>query len=288
MLRVLLFVVLLAVNGVLAAVQFGWLTWHNIVPARAREPARLGQQLQPGKIVLTQATLTGGPAVSTAGANGTTGAVAPASGAAAVAANGTTADNASAATAAFSAAGPSVVASGAAADAMAATASAAALVCLDVGPFSANDAPQAKGLLLASLPTGQGDMQTLTLDKRYWIHMDPVQNKAAADKQIAQLRAAGVTEYFLVNNEGAAGLVVSLGLFNDRERAQRLMANAQKKGLTPILDERPNARSRVVYRIAGLNATLAAQVRSLVAQQWTARVVSNCPAPTGSPPATAH
>jgi len=119
------------------------------------------------------------------------------------------------------------------------------------------------------------------------VHLDPVPNKAAADKQIALLRSAGVTEYFVLNGDGS-NLVVSLGLFNDRERAVRLMATAQKKGITPQLSERPNAKSRIVYRIAGINANAASQLRGVVTQQWSAQLVKACPAPVGSPPALAH
>lgn len=158
-----------------------------------------------------------------------------------------------------------------------------ASICLDVGPFAASDAQQARGLLLAALPSGQGDIQSVALDKRYWVHLDPVPNKAAADKQVAQLRAAGVTEYFLLNGEGST-LVVSLGLFNDKERAVRLMTAAQKRGITPQLSERPNAKSRIVYRIVGINANTAAQIRGVVTQQWTAQWVRACPTPAGSAP----
>ncbi len=98
------------------------------------------------------------------------------------------------------------------------------------------------------------------------------------------MRAAGVTEYFLLNDDGS-NVVVSLGLFNDRERAVRLMAAAQKKGLTPQLSERPNARSRIIYRIAGINGNAATQLRGVVTQQWSAQMVRACPAPAGSPPA---
>lgn len=112
-------------------------------------------------------------------------------------------------------------------------------------------------------------------------------NKAAVDKQVALLRSVGVTEYSLLNGDGS-NLVVSLGLFNDRERAVRLMAMAQKKGITPQLSERPNAKSRIVYRIGGINANAAAQIRGVVTQQWSAQLVKACPAPTGSPPAGTH
>jgi cell division septation protein DedD len=175
----------------------------------------------------------------------------------------------------------------AASQAPAAAVAVTASTCLDVGPFAAADAQQARGLLLAALPAGQGDIQSISVDKRYWVHLDAVPNKAAADKQVAQLRAAGVTEYFLVNDEGST-LVVSLGLFNDKDRATRLMAAAQKKGLTPQLSERPNARSRIIYRIAGINANAATQVRGVVTQQWSAQLVKACPTPAGSPPAGVH
>ncbi|VVE60407.1 SPOR domain-containing protein [Pandoraea anapnoica] len=283
MLRALLLVMFLAANAAFAAVQLGWLKWRDVLPETGREPARVKTQLDPTHIRLTGADISGGaPArasavVAEAPDNASGNAASPDAAASSAAAT--------AATQAVAAATPSVVASDAStaqAAAVAATSS-----CLDIGPFAANDAQQARGLLLAALPAGQGDIQSVAVDKRYWVHLDPAPNKAAADKQVAQLRSAGVTEYFLLNDEGS-NIVVSLGLFNDKDRATRLMATAQKKGLTPQLSERPNAKSRIIYRIAGINANAATQVRGVVTQQWSAQLVKACPAPAGSPPAGVH
>ncbi|MGC7404613.1 SPOR domain-containing protein [Pandoraea pneumonica] len=317
MLRALLLILFLAANAALAAVQFGWLKWRDILPTTGREPTRVSQQLEPGRIRLDGAQISGetvvaaakpgrnagGPDASTTdganGANGANGADGAngtskasdgvgdsglgSSGAAPASAAEATASQALAATAPAAVSSDAATASAATAAAQAAAAS----TCLDVGPFAANDAQQARGLLLAAMPSGQGDMQSLAIDKRYWVHLDPVPNKAAADKQIALLRSAGVTEYFVLNGDGS-NLVVSLGLFNDRERAVRLMATAQKKGITPQLSERPNAKSRIVYRIAGINANAASQLRGVVTQQWSAQLVKACPAPAGSPPVVVH
>lgn len=289
MLRALLLAVLLAANAALAAVQFGWLKWRDLLATSGREPMRVAQQIEPAKIRLLGAQLSE-PVADAASPTfdareGTASlAVAPSS---ASSASGTSGVAVSAASQAVAAAAPGATsAESTATQASAASSAAAAAVataCLDIGPFSANDAPQARGLLLAALPSGQGDIQSIAVDKRYWVHLDAVPNKAAADKQVAQLRAAGVTEYFLLNDDGS-NVVVSLGLFNDRERAVRLMAAAQKKGLTPQLSERPNARSRIIYRIAGINGNAATQVRGVVTQQWSAQMVRACPAPAGSPP----
>ncbi|VVD82481.1 SPOR domain-containing protein [Pandoraea morbifera] len=289
MLRALLLAVLLAANAALAAVQFGWLKWRDLLATSGREPMRVAQQIEPAKIRLLGAQLSepvadaASPTVDAREGTASL-AVAPSS---ASSASGTSGVAVSAASQAVAAAAPGATsAESTATQASAASSAAAAAVataCLDIGPFSANDAPQARGLLLAALPSGQGDIQSIAVDKRYWVHLDAVPNKAAADKQVAQLRAAGVTEYFLLNDDGS-NVVVSLGLFNDRERAVRLMAAAQKKGLTPQLSERPNARSRIIYRIAGINGNAATQVRGVVTQQWSAQMVRACPAPAGSPP----
>ncbi|VVE86461.1 SPOR domain-containing protein [Pandoraea bronchicola] len=308
MLRALLLVMFLAANAALAAVQLGWLKWRDVMPATGREPARVEKQLEPENIRLTGVEVSGQASAATAvsrdaapgGASGGSGGSGvgntgahddgqrvtggqQASAAAALAA--TTAATTAATNQAVAAKAPSAVSSDASASQTAAAA--AAPICLDIGPFASNDAQQARGLLLAALPAGQGDIQSVALDKRYWVHLGPVPNKAAADKQVAQLRSAGVTEYFLLNDDGS-NLVVSLGLFNDRERAVRLMAAAQKKGITPQLSERPNVKSRIVYRIAGINANAAAQVRGVVTQQWSAQLVRTCPSPAGSPPEGTH
>lgn len=277
MLRALLLVMFLAANAALAAVQFGWLKWRDVLPETGREPARIKTQLDPGHIRLTSVEISGQSPVSASSSAAET----PTASDTLSNANDASALSA-AASQAVAAATPGAVSSDSGASQ--AAAAVAASICLDIGPFAATDAQQARGLLLAALPAGQGDIQSVALDKRYWVHLDPVPNKAAADKQVAQLRAAGVTEYFLVNDDNGK-LVVSLGLFNDKDRATRLMTAAQKKSITPQLSERPNAKSRIIYRIAGINANAATQVRGVVTQQWSAQLVRTCPAPAGSPPA---
>ncbi|AJC20827.1 SPOR domain-containing protein [Pandoraea pulmonicola] len=299
MLRALLLLMFIVANAALAAVQFGWLKWRDVLPATGREPARLTTQLEPGRIRLTRAEISaplpasGASAVLDSGGASQTAAASNDGPAREADASRSSASAAvAAASQAVAATTPNAVSSAVSSDATAAQsasqaaatmAATAASTCLDIGPFASNDAPQARGLLLAALPAGQGDIQSIALDKRYWVHLDPVPNKAAADKQVAQLRAAGVTEYFLLNGDGP-NLVVSLGLFSDRERAARLMSTAQKKGLTPQLSERPNAKSRIIYRIAGINTNAATQVRGVVSQQWSANLVKACPTPAGSPP----
>ncbi len=307
MLRALLLVMFLAANAALAAVQFGWLKWRDVLPATGREPARVEKQLEPGNIRLTGVEISGqassviadatnapggasgvnsvGGNSSNSATNGTRKDGQSDTGAQQASASSVSASTAAAASQAVATTTPSAVSGDA--PASRAAAAIAASACLDIGPFASNDAQQARGLLLAALPAGQGDIQSIALDKRYWVHLGPVPNKAAADKQVAQLRSAGVTEYFLLNDEGS-NIVVSLGLFNDRERAARLMATAQKKGIAPQLSERPNAKSRIVYRIAGINTNAATQVRSVVTQQWSAQLVRACPSPAGSPPEGAH
>ncbi|VVD68637.1 SPOR domain-containing protein [Pandoraea terrigena] len=295
MLRALLLVMFLTANAALAAVQFGWLKWRDVLPATGREPARIEKQLEPERIRLTGAAISGqSPAAAASDTTPASGGVRDAQASRVEASPGVSGTSALSSSSAPSAlalttlaanqaaatATPNAVSGDAAASQAAAT---VASLCLDVGPFTASDAQQARGLLLAALPAGQGDIQSVALDKQYWVHLEPVPNKAAADKQVARLRAAGVTEYFLLNGDGST-LVVSLGLFNDEARAVRLMATAQKRGITPQLNERPNAKSRIVYRIAGINANAAAQIRGVVTQQWSARWVRSCPAPAGSAP----
>lgn len=59
MLRALLLIMFLAANAALAAVQFGWLKWRDILPTTGREPTRIAQQLEPGRIRLAGAQISG-------------------------------------------------------------------------------------------------------------------------------------------------------------------------------------------------------------------------------------
>lgn len=152
-----------------------------------------------------------------------------------------------------------------------------ATTCLEIGPFKPNAATQAKNLIMALLPAGQGDIQTVNSETRWWVHLPDAATRSQLDQQIAQLRGAGISEYYILNTDGKPGFTLSLGLFNDRDRAQRFADALRQRSLDPRLDERPGAANKVSYRVTNINGDLTRQLQVLARQQWPTLGAQPCP-----------
>ena len=151
------------------------------------------------------------------------------------------------------AAAPSVPATESAAEAPAlrggATAAASAPAsdrCVSVGPFlepsEADDAAErlrASGLDPAPPRAAEGDIGI-----SYWVHLDAIPTRAEANEMLSTLRENGVADAYLIPGE-EDGDIISLGVFNDVVRANRLRDQIRPIGLEPLVVDRP--RRGTVY-----------------------------------------
>ncbi|WP_341744135.1 SPOR domain-containing protein [Azonexus hydrophilus] len=64
----------------------------------------------------------------------------------------------------------------------------------------------------------------------WWVHMPPQANRAAAEKKAQELKALGVSEYFIVQ-EGASRNAISLGIFSTEKGAQEHLAKLKAQGV---------------------------------------------------------
>lgn len=64
----------------------------------------------------------------------------------------------------------------------------------------------------------------------WWVHIPPLANKAAADKKAQELKALGVSDYFVVQ-EGATRNAISLGIFSSEKGGRERLAELQAQGV---------------------------------------------------------
>lgn len=64
----------------------------------------------------------------------------------------------------------------------------------------------------------------------WWVHIPPLVNKAAADKKAQELKALGVSDYFVVQ-EGATRNAISLGIFSSEKGGRERLAELQAQGV---------------------------------------------------------
>lgn len=119
-------------------------------------------------------------------------------------------------------------------------------VCVEWGPLSDNEKARALAVLepleLAKLMS-QKKIEVIT---NYWVFIPPAANKAAADRRLAELKALGLKDAFLIDG-GPQRFAIQLGAFRTEEAAQAQLAELQDKGVS---NAKAGSRAQAVLQSA--------------------------------------
>src|SRR5215469_9016058 len=103
-------------------------------------------------------------------------------------------------------------------------------VCVEWGPLSDTE----KARALASLEPldlvklmSQKKVEVIT---NYWVFIPPAANKVAADRRLADVKAQGMKDAFLIDG-GPQRFAIQLGAFRTEEAAQAQLAELADKGI---------------------------------------------------------
>jgi cell division protein FtsN len=116
--------------------------------------------------------------------------------------------------------------------------------CTSVGPFSdLAEATQAQAALRGANLEPRQRMEQGELWVGYWVSVQQLESRAAAEAAKKTLQSNGITVYLMPGTEPP--FTLSLGVFSDHQRAQRRNAQAKALGLSPRIEDR--MRSGSVY-----------------------------------------
>ena len=111
-------------------------------------------------------------------------------------------------------------------------------VCVSVGPF---DDPAIAGKAAALLQSKSFAPQQRTVQvqaiRRFWVYLDGLRSDAAVSRVLHRLEHGGIDDAEAMPPD-ANGRTISLGLFSDRDRADRRAKAVRAMGLRPKLGER--------------------------------------------------
>ena len=89
----------------------------------------------------------------------------------------------------------------------------------------------------------------------FWVYIAPLKDKAAVAQKVAQLKARGVTEYFVVQEAGEWLDAISLGMFKTREAAQKFLEGLNAKDVRSAkVGERASKTKTTTFVMSGLDA----------------------------------
>jgi hypothetical protein len=223
----ILFGLLLLINGVLFALQQGFLgAWP---PSGSREPSRLTQQMNAGQLKLVplpDAMPDAKPAVAPAAVTATP-------------------------VATVTAPALATVQTLARADKISAV-----LACTEVGNFDATEAKRFE-TQLAALSLGNRLTRSPVQDNaRFMVYIPPLASKDAADKKASELKRLGVADFFVIQDHTALQWGISLGIFKSAEAARNHLAALAQKGVhSARIGPQNPAPNKFLFQLRGLDAS---------------------------------
>ena len=143
------------------------------------------------------------------------------------------------------------------------------IACTEIGNFATAEARRFEREV-APLALGERQTQAEVAVQEISSHMvmiPPLGSKEAADKKAAELKAQGVSNYFIMNDSSAAKWAISLGVFKSEAAAQTLMAALKKQGVTGAkVAGRSSAGTRLVYRFRDIDAETKGKLEAAAAK----------------------
>jgi len=137
--------------------------------------------------------------------------------------------------------------------------------CMEWGEFSGADLTRAASALSAFQLGDKLSQRQVEYSIGYWVYFPPQKDKAAINQKIAQLKARGIDEYFVVTEAGAWQNAISLGVFRTQEAAQHFLdeLRSTKDVRSAQVGERASKLKTTIFTLNGLDAATAAKLAEI-------------------------
>jgi hypothetical protein len=149
--------------------------------------------------------------------------------------------------------------------------------CVEWGGFSVAEAPRAEQAL-EPLALGARLSQRRSEEKAgWWVFIPPQGNRPAAQKKTAELKALGIDDYFILQDDGAMRWAVSLGVFSSEDAAKARLEALRAKGVRSAqTGERDTPVTKIWFQVRGTDAALQAKLKGF-AQGLPGTEIRDCP-----------
>lgn len=136
--------------------------------------------------------------------------------------------------------------------------------CVEWGGFAIAEASKAEQAL-APLALGARLAQRRSEETAgWWVFIPPQPNRAGAQKKTAELKALGVDDYYILQDEGPMRWAVSLGVFSTEEAARKRLEALRVRGVRSAqTGERDTQVAKIWFQVRGPDAALQAKLKEL-------------------------
>jgi hypothetical protein len=137
-------------------------------------------------------------------------------------------------------------------------------ICLEWGDFSGTDLKRATAALSNMQFGNKLDKRQVDQVIRYWVYIPPLKNKAAVQKKVAQLKARGIEEYFVVQDADPWRNAISLGVFKTQEAAQNYLDVLRTRDVSSArVGARAGKQKATIFILNGVSLATEARLTSL-------------------------
>ena len=145
-----------------------------------------------------------------------------------------------------------------------ASVSSANLLCMEWSDFSGSDLTRANDALDALKLGNKLSSRPIEYNSGFWVYLPPLKDKAAIAKKLEQLKARGVSEYFVVAEAGEWQHAISLGVFKSEESAQNYLTILKDRGVNSAkVGERASKLKATIFVFKQVDDTLVEQLKTL-------------------------
>ena len=132
--------------------------------------------------------------------------------------------------------------------------------CLEWGSFPADTVARATAAL-TKLQLGDKFIQHDN-DPGYWVYIPPLKTQAEADKKAGELKARGITDFYVLQDAGPWQFAISLGVFKTEEAATTYLEQLRQKSVRSALAGPRGAKTSTLM-IRDSNAAVTAKLATL-------------------------
>lgn len=149
--------------------------------------------------------------------------------------------------------------------------------CLSIGPFTTPaEAGRAGGAFEASGYSTRQRVEDARVTEGYWVSLPRQPTAADETRVLSRLARAAITDASVMSD--AEGRRISVGLFSERERADRRAAAVQRLGFDPDITERVRAGASYWVDLPLKTSAELAEAESFNREQQGTLTMKPCPA----------
>jgi hypothetical protein len=135
---------------------------------------------------------------------------------------------------------------------------------MEWGDFSGSDLTRATAALSALKLGNNLTQRQIEHVSGYWVYIPPLKNKAEVEKKVAQIKALGLEEYFVMQEAGKWQNAISFGVFKTEEAAHKFLESILVKGVKSAkVGEHMSKRMLTVFLLKDPDAGVMAKMAGL-------------------------